>query len=114
MRFRWSALLIGAGLAAAACAPGSPDPPREPGGEVDPVLLTGQEVYEAECSRCHGESGGGGFGPKLSEGQAAIVYPDIADEIAIIADGRSGMPGFAAKLSPDEIEAVTRYTREVL
>ena len=114
MRFRGSAVLVGAALVGAACAPGSPSPPAGPGGEVDPVLLTGQEVYEAECSRCHGESGGGGFGPKMSDGQVVIVYPDIDDEIAVIAEGRNGMPAFASKLSADEIEAVTRYTREVL
>ena len=113
-RARWSALLITVALAAAACTPGSPDPPVGPGGEVDPVLVTGQQVYENECSRCHGDAGGGGFGPKLSDGQVAIVFPDIEDEIASIADGRSGMPGFATKLGPDEIEAVARYTREAL
>lgn len=108
------AVLIAAAVVSAACAPGSPGPPPGPGGQVDPVLETGQQVYENECARCHGDTGGGGFGPKLSEGQMAVVYPDIADEIAIVAEGRSGMPGFSVRLDPDEIEAVVRYTREVL
>ena len=113
-RARFVTLLVAAALVGAACAPGSPDPPTEPGGTVDPVLEVGQQVYENDCARCHGDAGGGGFGPKVAEGTVTVVYPDIADEIAIIADGRNGMPSFSARLDPEEIEAVARYTREAL
>ena len=113
MRRAWL-VVIGAAALGAACAPGSPDAPTGPDGAVDPVLEAGQQVYENECARCHGESGGGGFGSKLAEGQVAVVYPDIADEIAIIAGGRNGMPAYSVRLDPEEIEAVARYTREVL
>jgi mono/diheme cytochrome c family protein len=111
---RWMVLTGAVALAAGACAPGSPDAPTGPDGKIDPVLEVGQQVYENECARCHGVEGGGGFGPKLADGQVVVVYPDIADEIDVIANGRNGMPGFSARLDPDEIEAVTRYTREAL
>lgn len=114
MRRGWVTLLCVGALAVAACAPGSPDAPTGPDGEVDPVLEVGQRVYENECARCHGADGGGGFGPKLADGQMVVVYPDIADEIDIIANGRNGMPAFSARLDAEEIEAVTRYTREAL
>ena len=107
-------VLAAAGLMLAACSPGSPDAPTGPGGEVDPVLELGQQVYENECARCHGAAGGGGFGSELADGKVVEAYPDIADEIEIIANGRNGMPGFADRLSAEEIEAVTRYTREAL
>ena len=44
------------------------------------MLELGQSVYENECARCHGAEGGGGFGPKMADGQVVIVYPDIADD----------------------------------
>lgn len=103
-----------AALSLAACSPGSPDAPAGPDGQVDPVLEVGQSVYENECARCHGAEGGGGFGTKLADGQVVIVYPDIADEIDVIANGRNGMPAFSDRLDPEEIEAVARYTREAL
>ena len=88
--------------------------PAGPDGTVDAVLVLGRDVYSAQCSRCHGSSGGGGTGPKLSGGEAVAKYPDIADEIAVVADGRNAMPSFAGGLSEAELEAVVRYTREVL
>jgi mono/diheme cytochrome c family protein len=111
---RWIVVTGAVVLAAGACSPGSPDAPTGPDGQADPVLEVGQQVYENECARCHGAEGGGGFGPKLADGQMAVVYPDIDDEIGVIANGRNGMPAFSARLDPEEIEAVARYTREAL
>ncbi len=114
MRMRWIFLTAAIALGGAACSPGSPDAPTGPDGAVDPVLEAGRTVYENECARCHGADGGGGFGPKLSDGAVVVAYPDIADQIDLIANGRNGMPAYAARLDPEEIEAVTRYTREAL
>lgn len=78
----------------------------------DPVLAEGQQVYKANCASCHGTKGGGGAGVKLA-GVVAGRFPDIADHIAVIANGRGGgMPSFGDKLTPEQIEAVARYERE--
>jgi len=79
----------------------------------DPVLAQGQQIYNSKCASCHGKGGNGGMGPKLA-GVVASKYPNIADQEAVIADGKGGMPKFSEDLSADEITAVARYEREVL
>jgi len=97
---------IGAGCSVAA----SPAAPAD-----DPVLTLGWQTYlDAGCANCHGSSGGGRRGPKLNEGQVIVRFPDIADQVEVVTKGKGGMPGFASKLSQEEIEAVVAYTREVL
>ncbi|MGZ4682234.1 MAG: c-type cytochrome [Acidimicrobiales bacterium] len=79
----------------------------------DPVLATGQQVYKAHCQTCHGSKGQGGTGMKLA-GKVATDFPNIDDQIAVIANGRSSMPAWKNSLSADEITAVARYERECL
>lgn len=80
----------------------------------DPVLVQGRELYIRQCQSCHGAAGGGGRGPKLAEGQILERFPDAESTIAIVSDGRNAMPAFSGRLTADEIEAVVRFTREVL
>jgi mono/diheme cytochrome c family protein len=78
----------------------------------DPVLARGQDVYRKNCAQCHGSRGGGGSGVKLA-GVVAARYPDIADHVAVIRDGRTpGMPAFGDRLSAEDIDAVARWERE--
>lgn len=79
----------------------------------DPVLAQGQQLYRQYCASCHGPKGGGGSGPRLA-GLVEERYPDIEDQIALIANGRAGMPGFGQRLSAEELRAVARYEREAL
>jgi mono/diheme cytochrome c family protein len=95
-------------LAAAACSSsGTGSTPS------DPVLAQGQQIYKQKCSSCHGSKGQGGAGMKLA-GRVTQDFPDIQDQIAVIADGRGGMPAWKSQLSDDEMEAVARYERECL
>ena len=119
-RRAWT-LLLGAGLAApvglglAACSSGSvPEVPAGPNGEPDPVLVAGRQVYADRCANCHGVRGQGGRGPSLTGDSMAEAYPAAADQIEVVAEGKSTMPGFSDALTPAEIEAVVRFTREVL
>ena len=75
--------------------------------------LTGAEIYAQRCAVCHGASGQGGLGPRLA-GTVTVIYPNAADEAAVIADGRRGMPAFAPNLDADEIAAVVAFTRDEL
>ena len=47
-------------------------------------------------------------------GESSTVYPDPADQVAVVTNGRGGMPAFGDKLTEEEIAAVVEYTRTVL
>lgn len=102
-------LVFGTALGAA-CSTSSSTPAAP---ADDAVLVEGQKVYSANCASCHGSAGAGGYGKKLA-GVVETNYPNIDDQIAVIASGKGAMPGFSQKLSAEQIEAVARYTREVL
>ena len=79
----------------------------------DPELLLGREIYQARCVTCHGANGEGGTGVRLNQGRVVVAYPDPADQAEIIRAGRNRMPSFSS-LSAAEIDAVVRYTREII
>jgi mono/diheme cytochrome c family protein len=83
-------------------------------GEADPTLLLGREIYGNRCASCHSSDGGGRNGPRLNSGRVIERYPDPAEQLAFVAAGRGGMPGFGDDFSPEQLEAVVAYTREVL
>ena len=72
---------------------------------------TGQAIFATRCSTCHGNDGGGGFGPALRGGIVMSSFPNAADEAAVVARGRGSMPSFADSLTPEQIAAVVEYTR---
>ena len=74
----------------------------------------GADIYSSNCASCHGADGGGGAGPRLSGDRLVETYPDIDDQIAVIAEGRGAMPAFGDQLSRSQIESVARYEREEL
>jgi mono/diheme cytochrome c family protein len=92
---------------------GSGTPELTPEQEDDPLLVTGREVYVENCATCHGESGGGGSGPKLSDGAVADNLT-LDEQIDVIVNGRGGMQPWGDSLSEDEIDGVAKFEREVL
>jgi mono/diheme cytochrome c family protein len=74
----------------------------------------GAQVYADRCAGCHGADGGGGAGPPLADGAVVEAFPDEADQIVVVTDGRGGMPAFGDQLSTEEIAAVVTYTRTAL
>jgi mono/diheme cytochrome c family protein len=79
------------------------DPPRE-------VAVT----YEAQCAACHGTGRLGGLGPALLPENLGRINARVAAEV--IAQGRvaTQMPGFADKLSGEEIQALVRLIQTPL
>ena len=71
-----------------ACAGPAPDVPVGPDGTADPVLVEGRAIWASQCSKCHGSSGGGDQGPGLNNGRVIEVYPDPADQIMVVVEGR--------------------------
>ncbi len=108
-RLRFVLVVAVFALAAAACAEAPPLPEG-----ADAQLVEGRNVWQARCATCHGPDGGGGTGPRLNEGRVLERYPDPADQAAIIENGQGNMPSFSSVLTAEEIEAVIRYTREIL
>lgn len=102
------------GAAGACAADDVPEVPVAADGSVDPELVTGRRAYIDRCANCHGNDGGGGRGTKLSDGLMVRRYPDIDDQIEIVAEGVRAMPAFDEVLDAGQILAVVRYTREVL
>ncbi len=80
----------------------------------DPVLEQGRDVYVRQCASCHGADGGGGRGSKLNEGAVLAAYPEMADQVVLVSEGKNAMPGFGGRLEAADLDAVIRYTREVL
>ena len=109
--FLWFLILVTAFVAG--CSADTPQLPLGPDGKPDPVLAVGRDVWSQRCASCHGNDGRGGSGPKLSDGKVVEAFPDPADERQLILDGIGAMPAFD-ELSESQLEAVVRYTREVL
>ena len=75
--------------------------------------IDGGAVYGNSCAGCHGGDGSGGIGPRLA-GRVVTKFPEPAAQVAVVTNGRRGMPAFEARLSAEEIAAVVEYTRSVL
>lgn len=105
------------------------------GGAVSPAEL-GAQVYSSACASCHGATGGGGIGPPLAGGEAALTFPNEEDHLAWVQNGSApkkgqgygdparpggqrmastgNMPAFSGTLSEEQIHAVVLYEREGL
>jgi mono/diheme cytochrome c family protein len=113
-RSRLASTAVAAGLPLAAMALAACSTEETPAAPEDPVLAEGQTIFNSNCASCHGRSGGGGgIGPALA-GRVEEQYPDIEAQKQVIREGMGGMPGFESRLTPEQIDAVARYTREVL
>lgn len=88
--------------------PGTPTTLVEAAGGIDAGAVYGQS-----CAGCHGGDGSGGIGPRLA-GTMVAKYPDPAEQVAVVTDGRPGMPSFETRLSAEQIDAIVEFTRTVL
>jgi len=98
--------------------PDAPEPGPAEDAAVDDAVdvdvdVDGSEVFSERCASCHGSGGGGGFGPQLSDGRVVEEFPQVADQIAVVREGRGAMPAFDERLTEAEIEAVVEYTRSL-
>ncbi len=79
------------------------------GGEKKSVSKAiGQETYEKQCVRCHGDDGNLGLSGAKSLSKTNL---SSAEMIPIITNGSSGgiMPSYRDILSDDEIKNVAQY-----
>ena len=78
--------------------------------------LAPPEAYDEYCARCHGDDGRGDskmvrLKPELDLLRSEMVVSgDLPLVRERIAEGKGTMPGFEPKLTPEELEALARYT----
>jgi mono/diheme cytochrome c family protein len=94
------------------------DPTPPPAAHPDAVAaaggVDGAAIFGQRCAGCHGGDGSGGIGPRLAGGRVSVDFPEPQDQIAVVSNGRGGMPAFGERLEPEEVAAVVEYTRTVL
>lgn len=84
--------------------------------------VDGTTIYMEKCKKCHGEKGEGN--PKATEKLCKGVDPEklkldpIADKTdeevrKLIVEGKEKMPAYAEKMTPEEIDAVTAFCRQL-
>ena len=76
--------------------------------------LSGRDLFVMACSRCHGAdlSGVEGVAPRLGPGSDAAEESD-ARLASRIREGEDEMPRFGAVLTPEQIDQIVAYLREV-
>lgn len=74
---------------------------------------SGADTFKTKCAGCHGPDGKKEM-PAM--GVKALTGPDIqkkadADLIASVSKGKGKMPGYAGKLTDDQIKQVVAYVK---
>lgn len=79
-------------------------------GATADLLKNGQEIYTAECKKCHGNDGKKGLfkSPDLTQSKL-----NLSERVAWIKKGKGVMPAYENELSEAEIEAVALYLEEL-
>ncbi len=72
------------------------------------VPLTGEEIYTARCSACHGPNLEGRVGPALHKESVAAKMPD-SYWVQTITMGKGSMP--AVRLNDNEVQLVIDYIK---
>lgn len=111
---RRAALLLAiASVVAAGCRP--PLPPSKPLDQLSPQEVSGHQVYQDHCARCHlANSESGLHGPGL-QGLYRKQYlpsgaPSRDDRVrAVIVRGRGMMPGSANELNDQQLDDLISY-----
>ncbi|MBI1299506.1 c-type cytochrome [bacterium] len=74
-------------------------------------LALGEQIYIAECARCHQDGGEGtSLYPSLEDSEM-LTAADPSAAIDIVLNGMGQMPGFGGLLNDEEIAAVLTYER---
>ena len=76
--------------------------------EATETYTTGEEVYEARCSACHGKEFEGRVGPALDANSSSASMPD-SYWVQTITKGKGSMP--AQRLTDTEVTMVIEYIR---
>jgi mono/diheme cytochrome c family protein len=83
-----------------------------------PARGDGKKIYNARCSICHGIDGRGNTDSGRKVKAKDLRAPDVQNQsddllMETVIHGFGKMPGFEKKLSPDKIQQVLAYVREL-
>ena len=78
------------------------------------AAVNGAEIFQNECAGCHGPKGEGQYGKKLNEGAVLQSFPQKADEVKVVLEGRGLMPSYQSSLTAQQVDAVVEFTRTEL
>jgi mono/diheme cytochrome c family protein len=83
-----------------------------------PVGGDGKKIYNSRCAICHGVDGRGNTESGRKVKAKDLRAPDVqkqSDDLLMetVIHGFGKMPGFERKLSPDKIQQVLAYIREL-
>ena len=75
------------------------------------MTLTGNPVFQKNCTKCHGKTAEGRTfgGPSLVSDKTTAT--SAAELRAVISDGKHHMPKYAGKLTPEEIDTLVRQIK---
>ncbi len=74
----------------------------------------GALIFSQQCSKCHGDEGQGIAAAVTIAGPSLQAEHDLGSVMAAVESGPSHMPAFSRVLTPEQIQAVSRYvTTEV-
>jgi mono/diheme cytochrome c family protein len=87
--------------------------PKVTGNQLDlSTDISGAELFENNCARCHGSDGTGGKGPNLASEKKQAKWKESDEKlIKKITNGGLFMPSFGKKLKPEEIQAIADHVR---
>jgi len=87
-------------LAASSCQKKSADPSSQ--------LAAGKTIFEQNCVRCHGADGN-----RIPDWRSTVQKMTDQQIKNQILNGGGGMPAFKDKLTPQQIDGVTAYTKHL-
>lgn len=89
---------------------GMPTERAPDGQEVVPAELAAA-IYMGQCASCHGDEGEGVYAPAIAGSASAAKFPDPAEQVRIVLDGKGQMRAYAGELTREQVEAVIAYVR---
>lgn len=82
--------------------------------ETATLSESGEELFKANCARCHGNSGEGGKGPNLTTEKKKAKWKDSDEKlVAKIKKGGLFMPSFKDKLGDSDIKLIAEHVRQL-
>ena len=80
--------------------------------------LSGRQIYGAKCSTCHARDGSGTGTVGLNLHVPSLISPEVQaksdeDLAGVIANGMGNMPAYKKKYSPEQIQRLVAYLREL-
>ncbi|WP_420954451.1 cytochrome c551 [Bacillus haynesii] len=106
MKMKLFTLFMAVSFVLAACG-GNNNESKEKNTGGQATATDGEEIYQQNCTGCHGKGLAGGSAPSLKEVGGKYKEGEIKD---IVVNGRGGMPGNL--VDEKEAEAVAKWLSE--